>query len=49
MALACFAANPEEGGRRSAGALAGEAERTWAARAHRIQALLARVRGDREG
>ena len=31
------------------GALAGEAERTWAARAHRIQTLLARERGGREG
>ena len=31
------------------GALAGEAERTWAARAQRIQTLLARVRGGREG
>lgn len=45
--LARLASQPEERERLAAGALRGAAERTWAARAARIQDLIARVRAAR--
>jgi glycosyltransferase involved in cell wall biosynthesis len=48
-ALARLAAHPEEHARLSAGALHGAAERTWMARAARIEDLVRRVRAARRG